>query len=111
METTSYVKHANDDDFETAVLKADRPTLVDFWAPWCGPCRAIGPVLEEIAKDYGEKANVVKVNVDECPKTAEKFKIRSIPTLLLIRDGQVREAHIGSGSKERLAQLIDKNLG
>ncbi len=110
MDTTSLVKHADDKNFETMVLKADKPTLLDFWAPWCGPCRAVGPVLEDIAKAYGGKVNVVKVNVDENPAVAQKYMVRSIPTLLLIKDGEVRGTEIGFRSKEHLTGLIDKNL-
>lgn len=107
----SIVKHAGDMDFEAEVLKAENLSLVDFWAPWCGPCRAVGPVLEDIAKTYEGKVSVVKVNVDENPKTAQQYMIRSIPTLLLIKDGQVRDTQIGFRSKEHLTGLIDRNLG
>jgi thioredoxin 1 len=110
MADTSLVKHAGDSDFETQVLKADKPALVDFWAPWCGPCRAIGPVLEELAKTYEGKVNVVKVNVDEHPGIAQKYSVRSIPTLLFVKEGQVKETMIGLRSREQLSDLIDKNI-
>jgi thioredoxin 1 len=110
MADTSFVKHAGDSDFETQVIKADRPALVDFWAPWCGPCRAIGPVLEELARTYEGKVNVVKVNVDDHPAVAQKYSVRSIPTLLFVKDGQVKETLVGLRSKEQLSELIDKNL-
>jgi thioredoxin 1 len=110
MDNQECVKHVNDDTFETVVLKGDKPTLVDFWAPWCGPCRAIGPVLEEIAKEYGERINVVKVNVDDNPKTSLQYDVQCIPTLLLIKDGQVRESQVGMIPRGQLTALIDRNL-
>ena len=110
METKEGVGHADDNTFESAVLKTDRPALVDFWAPWCGPCRALAPVLEEIAKAYDVRANVIKVNVDESPKTASHYGVQSIPTLLFIREGKVRETLVGLTAKDKLAALIDRNL-
>ena len=110
METKEGVGHADDNTFESAVLKTDRPALVDFWAPWCGPCRALAPVLEEIANAYNGRANVIKVNVDESPKTASNYGVQSIPTLLLIREGKVRETLVGLTTKDKLAALIDRNL-
>ena len=110
METKEWVGHADDGTFESVVLKTGKPALVDFWAPWCGPCRALAPVLEEIGKEYDGRANVIKVNVDECPKTAANYGVRSIPTLLLIREGNVRETLIGLTTKDKLAAFIDRNL-
>ncbi len=110
METKEWVGHADDNTFESAVLKTERPALVDFWAPWCGPCRALAPVLEEIAKAYDGRANVIKVNVDESPKTAANYGVRGIPTLLFIREGNVRETLVGLTTKDKLAALIDRNL-
>jgi thioredoxin 1 len=110
MDTNSFVKHADRSTFEDIVLKADRPTLVDFWAPWCGPCRAIGPVLEDLARSYNGRVNVVKVNVDESPQVAQRYNVMSIPALLVFRDGQVRDTQVGFSSKEHLAAMIDKNL-
>ena len=110
MATQECVRHVNDDTFEAVVLKGDKPTLVDFWAPWCGPCRAIGPVMEEIAKAYVEQINVVKVNVDENPKTSLRYCVRCIPTILLIKNGQVRESQVGMIPKAQLKALIDRNL-
>jgi len=110
METKEWVGHADDNTFESAVLKTDRPALVDFWAPWCGPCRALAPVLEEIANAYNGRANVIKVNVDESPKTASNYGVQSIPTLLFIREGKVRETLVGLTTKDKLAALIDRNL-
>ena len=110
METKSLVGHADDNTFESAVLKTDRPTLVDFWATWCGPCRALAPILEEIGKEYNGRTNVIKVNVDESPKTAANYGIRSIPTLLFIREGKVRETLVGLTTAGNLAEFIDRNL-
>ncbi|MGV8058746.1 MAG: thioredoxin [Smithellaceae bacterium] len=110
MSNSEFVKHADDSNFSTVVLKEEKPTLVDFWAPWCGPCRSIGPILEELAAEYGEKLNVVKVNVDNNPATASLYGVKSIPTLLLVKNGKVQETQIGLLSKDQLAALIDKNL-
>ena len=105
------VTHADDNTFDSQAVKSDSPTLVDFWAPWCGPCRAIGPVLEEIAQEYAGKVKVVKVNVDESPELSRRYGVRSIPSLLFIKAGEVRESRVGSMPKPQLAAFIDKNLG
>jgi thioredoxin 1 len=110
MADKEYVTHADDKTFDALAIKIGNPALVDFWAPWCGPCRTIGPVLEEIAKEYDGRVNVVKVNVDESPETSRKYGVRSIPTLLFIHEGQVRETQIGSLPKAQLTALIDRNL-
>ncbi len=110
MADREYVNHANDSTFEAIISKSNNPALVDFWAPWCGPCRAISPLLEEIAKEYDGRVNVVKVNVDESPETSKKFGIRSIPTLLLIKEGQVSGTQVGSLPKSQLAAFIERSL-
>lgn len=110
MSQSELVKHADDSNFSTMVLKEEKVSLVDFWAPWCGPCRAIGPVLEELATQYEGRVNVVKVNVDDNPTTASQYGVRSIPTLLVVKNGKVQDTQIGLSSKNELATLLDKNL-
>ncbi|NYZ61146.1 thioredoxin [Luteimonas deserti] len=104
------VIHATDSDFEATVLQSDVPVLVDFWAPWCGPCKMIAPALDELAGDYAGRAKVVKVDVDQNQATALKYHVRSIPMLLLFKGGQVQATQIGAVGKPQLAQLIDKAL-
>ncbi len=111
MSNSEQIVHADDTTFEPLVLKSDSPALVDFWAPWCGPCRAIGPVLEEIAKEYDGRLRVVKGNVDESPEVSRKYGIRSIPSLLFIQGGAVKESRIGTMPKAQLAAFIDRNMG
>jgi thioredoxin 1 len=110
MSNSDFVKHADDSNFNTIVLKEEKLSLVDFWAPWCGPCRAVGPILEELAAEYNDRVNVVKVNVDDNPATASQYGVQSIPTLLFIKNGKVADKQIGLASKNKLAALIDKNL-
>jgi len=110
MSNTEFVKHADDSNFSAVVLKEEKPTLVDFWAPWCGPCRSIGPILEELAAQYNNRVNVVKVNVDDNPATASQYGVRSIPTLLIVKNGKVQDTQIGLLSKKQLETLLDKHL-
>jgi len=100
------VAHATDATFKAMVLDSDRPVLVDFWAEWCGPCKAIAPVLEELAGEVAGKARIVKVDVDSCPRTAGQFNIRSIPTLVLFKDGDVADVLVGLQSKSKLSKLL-----
>ena len=104
------IVHTNDGDFERDVLNAGKPALVDFWAEWCGPCKAIAPLLDEAADENADRLTVVKLNVDENPNTAQKFGIRSIPTLILFKDGAVRAQKLGLMSKTQLNEFLDSNL-
>jgi thioredoxin 1 len=99
-----------DASFKSEVTDSAIPVLVDFWAPWCGPCKMIAPVLEEIASEYDGKVKVVKINIDENQTTPSNYGVRSIPTLILFKDGQEVEKIIGAQSKENLKQMVDKSL-
>lgn len=102
--------HVVDGSFDEEILKADKPALVDFWAPWCGPCKAIGPILEGLAEQYRDQIKVAKVNVDDNPKTAQTYGVMSIPTLLLFKEGKVLDTLVGLVPKERLEAFIRKAL-
>ena len=104
------IVHTNDSSFEADVLNSDKPALVDFWAEWCGPCKMIAPIVEEAAGEYADKLSVVKLNVDESPNIAQKFGIRSIPTLMLFKDGAVQAQKLGAMSKSQLTEFLDTNL-
>lgn len=97
-----------DSSFESEVLQSDKPVLVDFWAPWCGPCRAIAPIVEELAVDFGDKVKFTKCNVDENPTTPTKYGIKSIPTLIFFKNGEVQDKVIGIVAKSRLEEMISK---
>ncbi|MFK8017272.1 MAG: thioredoxin [Gammaproteobacteria bacterium] len=98
-------------DFQSAVLDAPTPVLVDFWAPWCGPCRAVGPVLDELAGQFADRVSIVKVNVDEEPELAARFGVRSIPTLLIFDQGELAQTLVGAHPKAPLAAALEKQLG
>ena len=102
--------HTNYSNFDTDVIKSEKPALVDFWAEWCGPCKMIAPFLDEAATEYADKMSVVKLNVDESPNIAAKFGIRSIPTLMLFKDGAVQAQKVGAFSKSQLTEFLDSNL-
>lgn len=107
---SKFTKPTTDSSFETDVLKSNKPVLVDFWAEWCGPCQALGPKLEEIAQTLGEKITVVKMNVDENPGTPSKFGIRSIPTMILFKNGQDVDTIMGNQPKDAIVSFINKHI-
>jgi len=98
----------NDSSFDTEVINSEKPVLVDFWAPWCGPCKALGPVIEEISNDFVDRVKVGKVNVDENPEISMKFGIRSIPTLLVFKNGKVQDQIIGAVPKSEIEKALEK---
>ena len=104
------IVHVSDDTFETNVIQADKPVLVDFWAEWCGPCKMIAPILEQLAGEYEGRLEIAKLDVEAAQSTAMKYGIRSIPTLMLFKDGVVQAQHVGMLSKEQLTQLLDEKL-
>jgi thioredoxin 1 len=104
------VLHVNDSDFNETVIKANGPVLVDYWAEWCGPCKMIAPILDEIAKDYEGKLKVATLNIDENPATPQHYGVRGIPTLMLFVDGEVEGTKVGALTKSQLAAFIDNYL-
>lgn len=104
------VIHASDATFDSLVRGTDEPVLVDFWAEWCGPCRRIGPVVDQLAGEYQGRARMVKVNVDQCQRVAQQFQVRSIPTLMLFKGGNVRQTFVGVQPREALVSAIDGML-
>lgn len=100
-----------DASFEESVIKSDKPVLVDFWAPWCGPCKMVTPVLEELSGEYGDKLKIVKVNVDDNHETAARYGIRSIPSLLLFKSGEVVSTKVGALSKAQLVGFLEGYVG
>ncbi|NLY64924.1 MAG: thioredoxin TrxA [Alcaligenaceae bacterium] len=104
------IKHASESSFNADVLKSDKPVLVDYWAPWCGPCKAIAPVLEEVAKEYEDRLQVVKVDVQDHPEVAAQFGIRGIPTLMVFKNGEAVATKVGAVNKAQLISFIDSAL-
>jgi len=110
MTLSDKIVHVTDDTFEAEILKADGPVLVDYWADWCGPCKMIAPILDEISDEYGDRLKVAKLNIDENPGTPPKYGIRGIPTLMLFKNGNVEATKVGAVSKSQLTAFIDSNL-
>ncbi len=104
------IKHVSDATFESDVLKSDKPVLVDYWAEWCGPCKMIAPILDEVAGTYGDKLQVAKMNVDENREIPAKFGIRGIPTLMLFKKGELAATKVGAMSKAQLTAFLDQQL-
>jgi thioredoxin 1 len=103
-------KHISDNDFEQEVLKAQGPVLVDFWAEWCGPCKQLSPVLDELATEMGDKLTVAKVNIEESPEAPQKYGVRGIPTLILFKDGQAVATKVGSMPKSKLIEWVESSV-
>ncbi len=105
------IKHVTDASFEADVIKSGKPVLVDYWAEWCGPCKMIAPILDDVSKEYAGKLKVAKLNIDDNQETPAKFGIRGIPTLMLFKDGQLAATKVGAMSKAQLTAFIDQQLG
>ncbi len=106
----SNIVHTSDATFDKDVLKSDKPVLLDFWAEWCGPCKMIAPMLDDVAREYGDRVTIAKLNIDENPATPPKYGIRGIPTLILFKAGQVEAQKVGALSKSQLTAFLDSNL-
>lgn len=104
------IHHVSDESWDQDVLNSERPVLVDYWAEWCGPCKMIAPVLDEIAEEYSDRLKVCKINIDDNQQTPNEYGVRGIPTLMLFREGQIEATKVGTLSKSQLAAFIDNNI-
>ena len=107
---SEHIQHVKDDSFEADVLKSGTPVLLDYWAEWCGPCKMIAPILDDVARDYAGKLKVAKLNIDENQATPPKYGIRGIPTLMLFKNGNVEATRVGALSKSQLTAFLDSNI-
>jgi thioredoxin 1 len=107
---SEHIHHVKDDTFDAEVLKSTTPVLLDYWAEWCGPCKMIAPILDEVAKDYAGKLKVAKINIDDNQETPSKFGVRGIPTLMLFKNGAVEATKVGAMSKSQLKAFIDGHI-
>ena len=107
---SNHVMEINDDSFDSEVLKSDKLTLVDFWAPWCGPCKIIGPIIDELATEYEGKVKFAKLNVDDNPGTASSYGVRGIPTMILFKNGEAKDQIVGAVPKTELQKAINESL-
>ena len=105
-----HIVHISDESFDEEVLQSEQPVLIDYWAEWCGPCKMIAPVLDEIATEYSDRLKVVKLNIDDNPQTPPKYSIRGIPTLMVFKNGQVEATKVGAVSKAQLTTFLDDTL-
>ena len=108
--SSTAIQHVTDESFDPEVLKCDTPVLVDYWAEWCGPCKSIAPILDEIAKEYEGRLKIAKINVDQNQNVPAKFGIRGIPTLMLFKNGNVEATRVGALSKSQLTAFLDSNI-
>ncbi|WP_395789257.1 thioredoxin TrxA [Aquimonas sp.] len=104
------IKNVGDADFDSEVLKSGEPVLVDFWAEWCGPCKAIGPIVDQVATEFAGRLKVVKINIDHNPGTPRQFAVRGIPTLMLFKDGKVAATQVGAVNRSQLTQFVEKAI-